>query len=197
MRRGRTHTLRLALAAAAGVLLAAWFPAGAGAVTIGSDLQPAPPEFLGYGCGVEDPCTVQQTFLPGNPNPMSVPFDGRIRKWRFRKGSDQTYEIRLRVVRRTQNGRWRFIRSSGPRTVGSLPGVYTFRSRLRVEEGDRIAIDLPAAEDVEGGVITQISVPLDGARANAWFPAPADGTAPPPSDSDDYEYLWNATARRR
>ena len=184
---------RRVLSASTGAIVAAVVALGAASAsgaTIGSDLGPAPPPFMGYSCGVT-PCSLQQLRIPGNPNPMAAPFDGVIRKWRYRSGSTQTYAVRVRVVRRARTGRWRFIRSSGYRTIGPEPGVNAFSARLRVREGDRIAIDLPSDVD-----ISQISVPLDGARANSWFPAPADGAAPAPGDSNDYEYLWNATVRR-
>jgi hypothetical protein len=174
----------LALAAVAGV-------EGAGATVIGSDLRPAPNPFLGFGCGTTDPCTVQQLRIPGNPNPMAAPHPGRIRKWRVRTAGGDPVEMRLRVVERRAGGRWRFVRSSAPRTVPSLPGVHVFEARLRIERGQRIAVDLPVG-DVDGFIAGG-----EDASANSWFPAPPDGATRAGDRFTGSEFLWNATVRRR
>jgi hypothetical protein len=183
---------------AAGVLVVAamfaWAPP-AGAVTIGSNLKPAPDGGFGYSCGItDDPCTVMQLTLPGDPYAQKSPFDGAIRKWRFRKGSGgsgEIYDVRLWVVQRDGPGLWGFVRHSQFQTIGSDPGIYRFGAHLQVHKGDRIAMELPA------GDISDISTSHQDATEAAWFPAPGLGDSlMPDSKASGFEKDWNATIRR-
>ena len=191
----RAFTGVLVVAAAAAVLAV---PADAARrATIGSDLQPAPDTGSGFGCGDTQPCTVQQLAIPGNPFRMKAPFRGVIRKWRFRKDSTQTFPVRLRVVRRADGGRWRFVRTSAYGTLPPTSGTFVFPVRLRVRKGDRIAVDLPATP---GDPWTGFSVDDPDALYLSYFPAPANGALANPFVDDEGpngdEYLWNATIRR-
>jgi len=182
--------------AALGVLLV--LPSSGAAVTIGSDLKGTPSPTSGYGCGIDPqtpPCTIQQVALPGDPHKTRAPFTGVIRKWRFRTtGDGETYELRLRVVRRVAPNEWRFIRHTVHRVAGPGPGTYVFGAHLRIKKGDFIALDLPGDDQN----IKQFYVPHPDARHNEWFPAPPDGPVTmPDSHNTGNEYFYNATVRHR
>jgi hypothetical protein len=185
----------VAIAVALGLLGAS----PAAAKTIGSDLKPAPAGY-GYGCGAVQSCAVQQLTLPGNPFPMRAKFDGRITKWRFRKGpigDGDTYPVTLRVVHRRKNGKVRFIRSSKPGVVGAASGTYAFKAKLPIRKGDGIAISLPVGVDA-----LDVAVVAPEAKFQGFFPAPANGTSALPfleggKPETGVEYLWNATVRKR
>lgn len=168
-------------------------PANALAVTIGSDLKPAPGPTLGFGCGPSDGCAVAQTKLPGDPHPLRSPIRGVIRKWRFRKNNTgETYPVRLWVVRKQSNGAWEFLRHSRFKTIGSPAGTYAFGARLRIRKGDRIAMELSPGDH------SGIGIAHTGARDAQWFPAPLmPGSFEPDAHSDGFEYPWNAKIRRR
>jgi hypothetical protein len=201
---GRT-TLRVTKAAAATAGAAATvavlaFPSASSAVTIGSDLKPAPTG--AYGCGIGGTCMIMQTAIPGNPYPMKAPFDGVITKWRMRKGPGGDGErgpVRLRVVRKTHaplsslrrgappgTGHWLVVRQSAKEKLDSLAGVSVFHTHLKVHKGDRIAMKLK-------GTLDEISFIDPLATFKAWFPAPAVGsTTKPMFDDNNAEFLWNA-----
>jgi hypothetical protein len=180
-------------AVAAGMLISA---AGAHAATIGSDLQPAP-NGVGFGCGIAVPnCTVVQPFIPGNPNAMKAPFDGTVRKWRFRKGvggNGEVYSIRLRVVRKARHGKWKFVGHSKKETVGSGPGIYLFHTHVSIRKGDYIGMNLTDSPSDIGYSPPASPFPYD----EQWYPAPADGTKSKPdfAHNSDPEWLWNATEK--
>jgi hypothetical protein len=191
-RNQRTSTyLRAWLLASLGALTFA-FPTSAIGVTIGSDLKPAPTPNSGFGCGSFGTCMVMQRAIPGNPNPIKSPKNGLIRKWRYRKGvDDHTYEVRLRVVRKDADGKWKVLRQSSLEQIPEPAGTYRFDTRLRIRKGQFIAMRLE-------GEVHLISVDHSGARHLEWFPSPPLGSLLAPDyHNEDIEFLWNATVRKR
>ena len=189
--RRRSTWLRTLLLAALGAL-ALGFPTSALAVTIGSDLKPAPTPNSGFGCGTFGTCMILQRAIPGNPHPMKSPIDGIVRRWRYRKGvDDHSYEVRLRVVRRGAHGKWRVVDQNDPEEIPQPAGTYRFHTHLRILEGQFIAMKLE-------GDVHLISASHPGARYLEWYPAPPLDTALAPDyHNSDVEFLWNATVRRR
>jgi hypothetical protein len=184
---GIRRNIKLVVGAAAAAASLATFASPAAAATIGSDLKPAPNPNFGFTCGLLDPCSVMQLKLPGDPHAQTAPVGGVIEKWRFRKSSMDTYQVRLWVVRRADGGGWTFIRHSGFRTVGVAPGKYAFPAQLKIRKGDRIAVELPVG-DTHG-----IGIAHNGATNIGFFPAPAQGSTAMGSRGSGREYPWNAT----
>lgn len=179
-----------------GLCLAILAPSGASAATIGSDLKGSPDPGAGYSCGTVFPtCAVQQLELPGNKT--RAPFSGVIRGWRFRTVFDPEpggWKMRLRVVRKTGPGEFRWVRKSKPGLV-KKPGRHRFKAHLRIRKGDFIALQLPGQGNPN---IRGFYVQRAGAESAAWFPAPANGEGGPPTDADsNLEFLYNATIKRR
>ena len=168
------------------------YPAEGWAATIGSDLRGTPTAGSGYGCG-GGPCTTLQVSLSGDRK-TRAPFSGVIRKWRFRTtfSAGAAYELRLSVVRKAAPGRWKFIRTSRPREVGTAAGTYVFPAHLRIKRGDFIGLDLPA------GMTYEFLLDQADDRGKSWFPTPPDGLLTAPTyDEPGYERLYNATIRHR
>lgn len=177
--------------------------------TIGSDLKGTPTPGSGYSCGISaDPCAIQQISLPGDPHATRAPFKGKIRKWRFRTTDDDSegYGLRLAVVRKAGSGtsgdgdpvatRFRVVRHSAEKQVGSEPGTYTFKTRMKVKRGDYIALELPYGPD--NPAVQQFYVSHPGGVAYEWFPFPSPGASANPSDTSvDTEYFFNATIKKK
>ncbi len=180
-----------------GLCLAIIVPSGASAATIGSDLKGSPDPGSGYSCGIGiASCAVQQLELPADRT--RAPFRGVIRSWRFRTVVDPEtpggWKFRLRVVRKTGPGQFKFVRKSKPGRV-KKPGRHRFKSHLRIKKGDFIALQLPGHDNPN---IQGFYVQRPGAESAAWFPAPANGEGGPPTDADsNQEFLYNATIKRR
>ena len=183
-------TVRITAALVVGAALA--LPASAGAVTIGSDLKPAAPEGLGYGCSALDSCALIQTVLPDNPNKLTSRVNGTVRKWRYRRGADPLVDdLRLWVVKRGAGTAATFLRHSEFVTAGPEAGIYVFKTKLKISKGQQIAVELGAGDH------WQLSVSHPGALSQDYFPTPSLGLSTTTiDDSSNYEFLWNASVKK-
>ena len=153
------------------------------AVTLGSDLEPAPDTFL--GCG-ED-CLQIQDVLPGRQ--LVSPFDGVIVRWRARVGAGtDAQSIRIRVVRRFDADQFTLITSSPSEPIPAGAGSYTFPAQLPIRSGDQLGGDATAQSEIVWGA------EVGGAHFLTYIPNPLDGgiTSEPGPGGDDTELLINA-----
>ncbi len=177
--------LRLGLAA---VAISIALPAGADASkTVGSTLA-NPVDASATVCDGVEPCTESIAGL--GPAAIAtggatVPTDGVIVKWRFKRGIGMAYDASFRLIRGGVG--------AGQSTAESVPsaGTYEFATRLPAKAGDQIGIDLP-------------SVPLFGVQAahaglggdllDEWSPPLPEGStaAPLNDDKPNVELLINA-----
>jgi hypothetical protein len=133
---------RLSVAAVAAVVIAA--PAGAdAAVTIGSDLAPAPTD--SNACApASGACTVTNASLLGGGE-LGSPIDGVVVRWRARASNDQPggTPLRLRVIRPAGGGAFTGISGSATREFPDSPmATKTFATRQSIAAGDQIALDI-------------------------------------------------------
>ena len=156
-------------------------PSGASAATIGSDLKGSPNPGSGYSCGIGiASCAVQQLELPADRT--KAPFRGVIRSWRFRTVVDPEkpggWKLRLRIVRKTAPGQFKFVRKSKPGRV-KKPGRHRFKShapRCAHQEG---AI---SSRCVAGPATSEHPTTSAGARPRA-APGLSAGSSPVAADA--------------
>ncbi len=180
---------------AAAAALAGTALSGTSKVTLGSSLEGTPSASLGFSCGVEDPCVLQQAKLTGQV--VRAPFDGTIRKWAFKTSdsADNPYKLRVRVLRKQSRTRYHFVGRSKPGLILEKPGTYRFKTNLKIKKGDSIGLELPAQP---GGVSGLYLTKVDGARTLAYFDAPKNRAASKVDSAyRGLEVLFSARIRRR
>lgn len=189
--RSRIRTVAAAGAAAIATALAA-APTAPAATTIGSNLLGR--ANVSIACGVPGQpnslCTVAQTAMPDRPTVS--PLDGVIVRWRIRSASGGS--VRLRVIRPAGGGQFEGAGTSeaGQLSSASSPGsdqVYTFNTRLPVQQGDFIGLDRQR----------RVGAIYHGrAGSSAWglmrfdSPLPNGQSRGPDSESSGNELLLNA-----
>jgi hypothetical protein len=177
---------RLSIAALAAVLVAA--PAsGEAAVTIGSDLSPAPSS-AGTCTPPTDPCTVANLALLGGGE-LSSPIDGVVVRWRARASNDEPggTPLRLRVIRPRAGGSFTAISSSTTREFPDSPmATETFATRQSIAAGDQIGLDVsPPSKNMLINAASE-------ATWGRWQPPLADGETRAPSAVLTGESTFNA-----
>ena len=166
------------------------------AITFGSDLQDAPGAGFCSGPIIAVPasCTLAMAGLDPADDAAGgavAPQKGVIVRWRVRRetaASSPTVQAALRVLRGdTGAGR------SAEVALPGASGTYEFPTRLPVQAGDRLGIDLldvPFLAMVN--ILRRPSSPLD--IVDKWDPPLAEGasTAPSVNDETDFELTMNA-----
>jgi hypothetical protein len=157
-----------------------------GAVTVGSDLERVP-NITACGGIVAggDPCTWAISGLAATSDAAggaTVSQPGVIVRWRVRRdstGFEADESVSLRVIRaNTGAGR------SAIETLPMAAGTYDYATRLPVQAGDQIGIDLPysflSIEEL------RIAGPVTGAgdEADIWAPPLAEGATASPTTAD-------------
>jgi hypothetical protein len=169
---------RIVLCGCACWLAALALPASAGAVTtIGSDLSSDKTVPYDYG-GVS--YTLSQNALPGRP--VSSPINGVVVRWRVRSSSGL---LTFRVLRPAGVSTATGAGSSSQVSVASM-GVETFATRLPIQAGDRIGVDL-SSPGSSVGARTPAMAFIDN-----WAPSLADGETRGVSGGSAGEILLNA-----
>ncbi len=119
-----------------------------------------------------------QTALPGRM--VTSPIDGVVVRARVR---DSGGALRLRVIRPSPGG-YMGAGSSAPAVAG--PGISTFNTRLPINKGDYIGVDIPA----DGALGARMN---GGAEFALWTPPLGDGESRGPNFSlGGLEGLGNA-----
>ena len=192
---------RSAIAAAIAVLaLAAMASPASAAITIGSDLTASEGT---AGCGVS--CTGVATAIPGRVT--ASPITGVVVRWRVGDGVGQ---LTFRVARpaadtypgddtHTGAGRSESVTVTTPPSdeVGEPPVISTFPTRVPINAGDRIGVDLTATSEVgfreRAGAEGVIFVPPlgDGERRGSQvglsdFEALGNADVEPDADRDGF-----------
>jgi hypothetical protein len=178
----------LIVAAAVGVLLVAP-SASSAAVTIGSDLAPAPVN--GLSCSTAS-CTWANTSLPGQQ--ITSPVNGVVVRWRVRVASTPGADMRLKVIRPVGSG-YQGVNTS---TTRSLPasGVDTtheFATTQPIAVDDQVAVDIDGAPESSNTLI-ETAGPSMGVTELRWEPSLADSEARDPTFTfvNNGEVLLNA-----
>lgn len=173
--------MRLAILVAGFVLA---LPASAGAAsTVGSPLTEAANYFTACDSSPDpaDACTVTQTSSP-DPGTLTSPVTGVITAWRLRSISIGT--VTLRVLRPNEDGTWTAIGSSLPQSLTQRPSGgsdarYTFKTRIAVQQGDRIGVD----RDRRAGGIYR-ATGNSAFSLGVWVPPLPDFESAPPAQGE-------------
>jgi hypothetical protein len=160
----------------AGVLaaLAASAPAGA-STTIGHDLDLLGPPPTGGAC--PESCVFALVSLPADAAALGgvgVPTDGVIVAWRVRTANGNASTMALRLIRDGARG----VGRSAQQAVPAVGGIYKYDTRLPVQAGDQIGLEVIASPGVP------IVLAPGGGVLDSWVPAFPDGTATQPTVSD-------------
>ena len=143
---------------AAGLLVAitlAVSPPSLAAVTIGSDLSRTP-NVLGHSGG-DTTDTIWNTALPASldaPGGLAAPSKGVIVRFRLNNSQDTiapiqpTDPVQLRTLRNAGSGQYTGVATeASPHPVPNVTGTHTFATRLPIEAGDLIGLDVVDADD--------------------------------------------------
>jgi hypothetical protein len=175
--------------------LLALSPASFGAVTIGSDLNPAPDTWIGNSANT---FTLAQLTPAGGPA-LQSPMIGVVVRGRIRTdGGSTDHPFRLRVLRPNLTAGTGTGVATGPAEtppVGST--MHTFNARLPISAGDGVGVDgapTPAGGPPQPGQpFGAYLASVGGSLVPDWIPALADGqTRAPSSVNSDLELLVNA-----
>jgi hypothetical protein len=145
-----------------------------------------------WSCSSEPFCTFVQNRIDGDA--IKAPFSGTITKWHVMQPSGS---LRLQVLRRLENGKFRALRSSKTVHVASQPNqIKGFNTHLRIHKGDYVGIRVYAGFGA--------SVGADGGLDNSFCfkgftPGMPDGGSAVPSEfggACTWLLLYNATLKR-
>jgi hypothetical protein len=176
----------LALGVALSALLA--LPHAAQAERIGAHLSGESVDSP-WSCASEPFCTFVQTKIEGDA--IRAPFSGTITKWHVMQPSGS---LRLQVLHRRDNGKFKAVRSSNTIHVASQPNqIKSFDTHLRIQKGDYVGVRVYAGFGA--------SVGADGGLDNGFcfkgfLPGMEDGESAPPSQfggACTWLLLYNAT----
>ncbi len=149
---------RLALAVALSGLLLAFPASGQAAQTFGSLLKNSPaPGPDPCGDTVPGPCTLVGYINPndaGDPVTSPAPADGVIVRFRIRTSGAEAVTLRLATVTKQGTTILAQATRTGPTvTTQGTEAIEEFAARLRVVQGEHIALDAPSAKMVynQGG----------------------------------------------
>jgi hypothetical protein len=163
-------------------------------VTFGDSLGVPASTIVSYTC--DHPCTLSTTTSPDRLSYFRAPISGMILRWRIQIGSSPAQHVSFRVLRRIGSQSGESFVGAGTSKPVALPtsgGTYAFATRLPVQAGDFIGLNLEgspiAAVAVEEESIRVFSPPLaDFSLARAGIPQDdalllnADVAAPPSSE---------------
>jgi hypothetical protein len=153
------------------------------ATTIGSSM----PAFTGDTFSCPDPggCTFVPTTIGGAP--VVVPYDGVLVRWQARVPAGGS-ALGLQVLRPAPGGAFTAVAGVGgsPRADGTI----STPTRLNVEAGDLIGVDLDETDEI--GAVER---PGFDSASHTFFPQLGGGEmrVPDLTESDDFEALFNAT----
>ena len=168
----------LLVASSASILVLGATPAPA-ATTIGSGLT-VDPSFI---CSNSGACTMRQQALTGAA--LTAPSDGVLVRWRVKAGAGNTETAaNLRVIRgigALSTG----VVTGRTETVPAGAGISTFNTRLPINAGEYIGIDVPINKG-------QFVAPSGSGTLDGWEPPLADGESRAPTFSGGYELAVNA-----
>lgn len=171
-----------ALATAAGLLT----PTGAGAVTIGANLNQEFEDGLS-SCLFDPFCTTLQLKVAGAP--VKAPFSGRVTRVGMLHPNGT---FSMQVMRRKSGGEYKSLRSSAPVFVSSTAGQVKYLDvNERIRKGDYVAI---RSEDFGASSFAFADHETGLERSRLFQPGLEDGdTEPPSSDSTpNRRFLYNA-----
>jgi hypothetical protein len=178
--------------AVAAVILATIPASSFAAVTIGSDLNPAPDVWIGHD---QNTITLSQITLPGQQ--VASPIDGVVVRWRMRTDGGAVSAFKLRVLRpNIAAGTGTGIATGPPQTPAAGSTNHTFETRLPINAGDGIGVDTTPGPDPTappGQPFGAFLADNPGPILANWIPGLADGESRAPSGYDqDLELLVNA-----
>lgn len=157
-----------------------------GAITIGPDVNAVSNSSI--GCSLEtQSATCSNATLTGGAF-VTSPIDGVVVRWRV-KVSNGTSTATFRILRAVSSGVFTGAGSSSPSPPFGAVG--DFPTRLPIQEGDRIGVDLPPfLGPCAQGCLSTIS----GGSMDIWRPPLADGASPglSPTSTSSNTALINA-----
>ena len=172
--------MRLTALASVSIVAAVAAPSLASAsVTIGGDLAvTGTPIQCDPGGGKA--CELAQLSLAGAQT--QAPFSGVVVRWRVNGASGP---LALRVLRAAGNFNHTFVSTSGLGTPATT-GVATFPTRLPINAGDHVGIEVGPSSEVSS------TVPSPAGASAAVWPATADGFAAAPLVTGDAVFAYDA-----
>ncbi|HEY8002059.1 MAG TPA: hypothetical protein VID76_08990 [Solirubrobacterales bacterium] len=179
--------LRGTLVAVGGTLVvfAATAPGANAAVTVGSKLA-NPADGTVCGPALPSSCTASIAGLitaDAAAGGAKVPTAGVIVSWQIKYAGGTAISANLRVIRANAG-----VGRSAAGSLSATPGTYEFPTRLPVQAGDQIGVDLPT-----GLVGIGVAHVATGDLLNEWQPALAEGSATAPTSSpNNVELLLSA-----
>jgi RTX calcium-binding nonapeptide repeat (4 copies) len=185
----RKRRLMLAFSAAFAAALVA--PStGQAAITIGSDLTPAPTN--GLACVATPSCTWANIALPGQQ--VTSPTDGVVTSWRVRVASTPGADLRLKVIR-PAGGSYTGVNTSATQSLpaSGVDQTHVFPTSQPIAAGDQIALDVDGDGEA-GNLIVEAAGPMVGVTELRWVPSLLDGETRAPTNTftDNGELLVNA-----
>ena len=140
------------------------------AVMVGGDASGVAYD-AGFGCTFDPADTCTHAQIAGG---TAAPFDGVVVGWRI-VGDSLGSAFTLRVIRPLGGGSYTGAGTSAPEVVA--PNIVnSFPTRLPIQTGDVIGVNVPGAPGDPGSVRAIAVGP--GALAGNWLAALADGEAP-------------------
>jgi hypothetical protein len=163
---------------------------GQAAITIGSDLAPAPVN--GLACISNPSCTWANTTLPGQQ--VTSPTDGVVTRWRVRVASTPGADLRLKVIR-PAGGPYTGVNTSATQSLpaSGVDQTHVFPTSQPIAAGDQIALDVDGDGEA-GNLIVEAAGPMAGVTELRWVPSLLDGETRVPTNTftDNGELLMNA-----
>jgi RTX calcium-binding nonapeptide repeat (4 copies) len=181
---------KLALCAVVGAAALAAPSASQAAITIGSDLGPAPAN--GLACVANPSCTWANTALPGQQ--VTSPIDGVVARWRIRVASTPGADLRLKVIR-PAGGAHTGVNTSATQSLAAsaIDQTHVFPTSQPIVTGDQIALDVDGDGEA-GNLVIETAGPMMGVTELRWVPSLLDGETRTPTNTftDNGELLVNA-----
>lgn len=178
--RNRSAIVAVAVLWVASLMLTRSAPA---AETFGDSLGVPAATIVAYACG--HPCTLSTTESPHRLANFRAPISGMVLRWGIQMGPSPSQHVSFQVLRRVETERFAGEGKSKEVTLPSAGGTYTFPTRLPVQAGDFIGLN------VEGGPLDAVAVEEESVRV---FAPPLSGIQTPQLGTQQaYALLLDAT----